>query len=326
MLEPIATMRRNIELETRLIDDMLDVTRIARGKVEIEPVPLNLHEKIRHVLTICDKDIANKGLELQVDLAAADPRLSGDPARLQQVLWNLIKNAVKFTPDGGRIAVRTRQETQGALTIEVSDTGVGIEPQMLSRIFQAFEQGGRDVTRRFGGLGLGLTISKALVELHGGILTAQSAGPGQGSTFTVVLPRRHIAAAAPEAASLAGASVKAQCRILLVEDHHDTGRAMARVLAAAGHHVRTADTVGSALRLALSEPFDLIISDIGLPDGSGLDLMRQLRPHTRVKGIALSGFGRDDDIRRSKQAGFDMHLTKPVNLTRLKEAIQRLMV
>ena len=206
------------------------------------------------------------------------------------------------------------------------DNGVGIDPEVLPRIFEAFEQGNRSVTRSFGGLGLGLTISKALVELHGGTIAAASEGPGKGATFTVRLP----ASATPRAKPPAGGPGDSQrdgrsYRILLVEDNVDTAKVMGRLLTSFGHVVRTAGSVADALQVAGAEPFELVISDIGLPDGSGYDLMRQLRSAAPapVRGIALSGFGMEEDVRKSREAGFDEHLTKPVNLQRLEAAILR---
>jgi CheY-like chemotaxis protein len=245
---------------------------------------------------------------------------------MQQVFWNLMNNAVKFTPSRGRVAVRTANPAPGTLTVEVRDTGVGIDPDMLGRIFRPFEQAERTLRRRFGGLGLGLTISRRLVEVHGGTLVASSAGTDRGATFTVTLetiPAPEALARCDEAPAIDGVAPgpPASLRILLVEDHEDTRRAMSRLLRMQGHEVTTADTVRAALDLAARETFDLLISDIGLPDGSGLELMRQLR---QVRGIALSGFGSEDDLRRSREAGFAHHLTKPVNFRTLEQLIRGL--
>jgi two-component system CheB/CheR fusion protein len=230
--------------------------------------------------------------------------------------------------------------------IEVSDTGAGIEPELLPRIFDAFEQGEASVTRRFGGLGLGLAISRALVRAHGGTLTASSEGKGRGAVFTLQVPTIHdpihpqtdsaaagagpVPQSSPRTAArttrqLVPASAKA-LRILLVDDHEDTSRAMARLLEQLGYDVATADSVHAALDASQQRPFDLLISDIGLPDGSGLDLMRQLlhRAGRPIKAVALSGFGMDEDIRKSKDAGFAEHLTKPVSFPQLQEVIHRL--
>ena len=247
--------------------------------------------------------------------------MQADAARLQQVLWNLLKNAVKFTPEGGAITVRTEDAGPNRVRIDVSDTGCGIAPAVLPDIFDAFVQG-RNVTRRHGGLGLGLSISKRLVEMHGGTLEGFSSGEGRGSTFTLLLPVTSMAVeedsqpAQPTGEAAPGRS------ILLVEDHPDTSKTMKKLLHHSGYQVRTADSVASALRAADAEAFDLLICDIGLPDGSGLDLMRQLLAKQPVKGIAVSGYGMEEDVRKSREAGFADHLTKPVDVRRLEEVIR----
>jgi CheY-like chemotaxis protein len=301
-------------------------------------------------MDICAVEIVGKHLGTTMDLAAKRHFVRGDVARLQQVFWNLIKNAVKFTPERGHITVHTYDDPAGPLKIAITDTGIGIEPASVARIFDAFEQADSSVTRQFGGLGLGLAISKALVDLHGGKLSAHSAGQGQGSTFTITLrptaaempasadpfesgDRAAVAATAAATmttttpAAAAGVTDKnGGLNILLVDDHLDTSRAMARLLERLGYRVRTADSVRAALDSAeKGGPVDLLISDIGLPDGSGLELMRQLLArHGPIKGIALSGFGMEEDVRRSKEAGFYEHLTKPINFTRLETAIREL--
>jgi PAS domain S-box-containing protein len=321
----VEMIRRNVELETRLIDDLLDHTRISRGKVELHLTPTDLHGKILQTLAICESDARGRRIELVTGLRATRSWVQADPARLQQVLWNLLKNGVKFTPEGGTVTIDTRDARDGGVVIEVRDTGVGIDPERLPRIFDAFEQGGREVTRMFGGLGLGLAISKGLVELHGGTLTAASAGRDQGAVFTLRLPAAVVVP--PEPASGAApdreAGPRSGRRVLLVEDHADTLAAMAQLLEMFGYTVRTADSVASALQAAEGERVDVVVSDIGLPDGSGLDLMRQLLARQPVRGIALSGFGMEEDLRKSREAGFVEHLTKPVDFARLQQVLAR---
>ena len=332
----IDMIRRNVELEARLIDDLLDLTRIAKGKLELHPQTVDAHESVRDALDICRDEIHTKGLKLSVELTAARRHVRADSARLQQVLWNLIKNAVKFTPEGGTITLRTSNlpaprpgpngnPPHGAagerLLVEVRDTGIGIEPHVLPRIFDAFEQGERSITRRFGGLGLGLAISKALIDMQGGRLSADSAGPNKGAVFTVDLATVEAPVARTHCAGSSTPAAPADLHILLVDDHEDTARAMGRLLQRLGYRITTAGSVGSALDAFGRESIDLVISDIGLPDGSGLELMRQIRQQKPVRGIALSGFGMEEDVRKSRDAGFSQHLTKPINFQKLQAVI-----
>jgi signal transduction histidine kinase/ActR/RegA family two-component response regulator len=319
----LETIRRNVELEARLIDDLLDLTRIARNKLELQLCPVDSHRKLAHVLEMCAEEVALKGLAVRADWRAAQHHVQADPARLQQVFWNLLKNAVKFTPAGGAVSVTTSNPAPGWLEVRVTDNGVGIAADVLPHVFDAFEQGGRDVTRQFGGLGLGLAIAKAIVTLHGGSIEATSDGPGQGAVFTTRLPVCPVSsAAAGQPATESGDRLHA--RILLVEDHADTRASMAAVLRRMGCSVAEAATVGEASALAATSRFDLLISDIGLPDGSGADLMRELKRNHGLRGIALSGYGMEDDQMKSAAAGFELHLTKPVRTAKLKEALLRM--
>jgi PAS domain S-box-containing protein len=318
----IEMMHRNIELEARLIDDLLDLTRIARGKLQLEMEITDVHALVRHVIDICGEDIVFKQMHLTVDLQAPQHHVRGDPARLQQVFWNLLKNAVKYTDAGGEVRIATRSH-EGRMELRISDNGIGIDAETLPRIFFAFEQG-EHTGRRFGGLGLGLTISKQLIDKHGGRLRAASDGRGKGSTFMVDLDTVPAPIAAPVAPQV-GATKPAnrKLKILMVEDHFDTNRALQRLLSGLGYDVSSASTVESAMREARAQTFDLLISDIGLPDGSGLDLIRKLLAERPIKGIALSGYGMEEDIQRSREAGFEEHLTKPINLQKLEATIQR---
>ena len=335
--ERLATIRRNVELEARLIDDLLDLTRITRGKLELKPEVADLRQILEHALDACCPPGSPDRPRFLLDIPAEDLRLWADAPRLTQVFWNLLKNALKFSPDGGAIRVKAcRDEGTGQLVVEVADRGIGIEPERLPRIFDAFEQGQRQITRQFGGLGLGLAISKAIIDLHGGRITAASEGPGQGTSFTVRLPvgaaRLQTAPVLPrpESRTAAPRGADRPLHILLVEDHPDTAEAMADLLGAVGHRVTVANNAAEALTAAETaqkanskEGIDLVISDVGLPDVSGLELMSQLKRRFRLRGIALSGYGMDEDIQRSRQAGFERHLTKPVNLQILRDAIRQ---
>jgi PAS domain S-box-containing protein len=460
-------IRRNVELEARLIDDLLDLTRVTRGKLELYSEATDLRQVIRQAIETCgEPELAARHLE--IDLAAGDHRVWGDPSRLAQVFWNLLSNAVKFTPEGGSIRLRSYLETAptspatppvahhaggapidqsrhspqaaaaiagtpgrsagastiagtpcksagasiiagtpgrsaGASTIagtpcrslvvEIADSGIGVEASALPHIFDAFDQGRSGITRRFGGLGLGLAISRAIVERHDGSLTAASAGRDRGTTLTVRLPllgsagldetaaasvaaadRRaagspETGASAPrppfggdasrdphepgtEPAAMSGGAAAhpppampgggaaglatlpsgpatpgaglPPLHILLVEDHADTGEAMVDLFAALDVRVTVAATVAAALAAAERGGIDLVISDLGLPDGDGRDLMRRLAERYGLRGIALSGYGREDDVGKSRAAGFSCHLTKPVTIETLRSAIEQL--
>jgi PAS domain S-box-containing protein len=322
-------IRRNIELEARLIDDLLDLTRIARGKIELDRRPVLLGTIIDRAVGVCRPDLEARGMHFAGPLGEdACGLVEADTARLQQVFWNLLRNSIKFTPHGGCIGIRCRLE-HGRAVVQVSDSGVGIEAEALPRIFDAFAQASRGITRQFGGLGLGLAICKSLVEMHGGTIEAHSEGRDRGATFTVRLP---LISPAPDSPALAGpfpaasapATTAGPLRMLVVEDHGDTAEMLRLMLEAEGHSVETAGDVGTALESAGRTAFDLVISDLGLPDGSGLDLMRELRARgLDLPGIALSGYGQEQDVRQSEEAGFSTHITKPVDLDRLVEAVCR---
>jgi hypothetical protein len=318
----VAMMRRNIDLEVKLIDDLLDMSRVTTGKLRLHLEPVGVHALLGHVFEICAEELETKQLTLHLDLGAEDQLVMADAARLQQVFWNILKNAVKFTPAHGTISVRTLTAGEGRLSVEIRDSGVGISGDLLPRIFDAFEQGDRRADGP-SGLGLGLAISKALVELHGGTIAAVSSG--QGSCFTV-----ELATARPEEPkeewneAVAAREPGERPRLLVVEDHKDTAEILARLLELSGYEVTAVHTVADALAVAATAPFDLLISDIGLPDGTGLDLMRQIRDRLGIAGIALSGYGMEEDIEKSRDAGFLDHIVKPVNVDYLKATIHRI--
>jgi signal transduction histidine kinase/CheY-like chemotaxis protein len=322
-------IRRNVELEARLIDDLLDVIRIGRGVLRLESRTVDVHDATRQATRTCRGEIDEGGIALGGDLAAEEHYVKGDPVRLQQIVWNLLKNATRFTPTGGAITVRSRNRTDpGAdgrprLVIEVADDGVGIGAEALPRIFEPFEQGEASPRPR-SGLGLGLAIGRSLAEAHGGRLTAASAGPGLGSTFVLELPTvpRPVVEGPPPGPVGPRPPRPASLRVLLVEDNKDTREYLALVLRARGHEVTAAAGLSEALRAAAERPFDLLISDIELPDGTGLDVMRHLHGGG-LRALAMSGYGSEEDVRMSLETGFAEHLTKPVELARLIAAIQR---
>ena len=316
---------RNIGLETKLIDDLLDLSRMVQGKLHLQRDLVDMHARVRDTLAMVETDVAAKRLTIETRLEAVRSFVMADAARIDQVLWNLLKNAVKFTPEGGTIRVCTGDDgDQIVLTCE--DTGIGISPDILPRLFEPFEQGSAELTRRYGGLGLGLAVGRSLVLAHGGSLTATSDGVGKGATFTVMLPTTITRDAdAPSVQSQRRAATPHRLLdILLVEDHQDTAQALCDSLIARGHRVRVVSGVDDALREAASDPCELLISDIGLPDGSGLDVMRRMEPAPTVGAIAMSGFGMEKDLLRSRKAGFNTHLTKPVDFAVLERAIAEL--
>ncbi len=338
--ENLRMMERNISLEARLIDDLLDLTRIAQGQLRLRSEPCDAHSLIGLAVEIVREDAYAKAITIERKFAATLSGLVADPARFQQVIWNLLRNAVKFTPHGGRISIRTwNQDASGekpaSLRIEVTDTGIGIEANALERIFLPFDQGKLHGEHRFGGVGLGLAIARAVVDLHGGKIIAQSAGANQGATFIVQLPgaipppegisdtvelfpKSAVATTAPPP----GEEPPLSLRLLVVEDHEATLQVLSRLLTASGHKVVTARTVTEALAVGAVATFDLVISDLGLPDGSGTELMHKLKATYGLRGIALSGYGMEEDISRSRAAGFVTHLTKPVDFSQLQRALR----
>ncbi len=304
----LAMIRRNVELESQLIDDLLDLTRIAKDKLQLRFGPLDSHEVINNVVEICRPQAQARNLTLQLNLRAGTHYVLGDAAKYQQIVWNLLKNAVKFTAENGEITISSSNPEPQLLAIAVHDTGIGIEPEVMNRIFDPFEQGERAFQRRYGGLGLGLAISKSLAQAHGGTLIARSEGHDRGSTFiltmkTVPAPPRIVKLTSPLPESR-------PLRILLVDDHQDTCVALERLLVRRGHLVAAAHNVRSAMETAARNSFDLLISDIALPDGTGTELMTYLHAISRIPGIAISGFGMNGDIEKSIDAGFAEHLPR----------------
>ena len=328
--QTLEMIRQNVNLQARLIDDLLDVSWIVRGKMPLHWEVADAHALIRQAVTTCRSEVSGKGLRLEMVLGAQQHHLNADPARFQQVIWNLVKNAVKYTPGGGAITIRTRNEDGEAgerLVVEVVDTGIGIEPEVMPLIFDPFQQGETKITRKFGGLGLGLAICRGIVESHGWSLTAESEGQDRGTTFTIASKTTPSPAATegeptgdtPGSPPVSPPSLK----ILVVEDEPATRRLMARLLRGLGHDVTVAGTVADAWGAFEAGEFDLIVSDIGLPDGTGHDLMRRVKAVRRVPAIALTGFGMDEDVRRSREAGYTSHMTKPIDFTKLEAMIRR---
>ncbi len=321
----LLVMRRNLQLEARLIDDLLDLTRIVKGKVPLQLEVVDVHSIIQLAYETCMAAVTERAVNVEMQLNAPRHYAKADAARLQQVFWNLLSNAVKFTPATGKVTVRTSTDDDGRICVLFSDTGRGIEMGALQKIFQPFEQGDAVIPVQFGGLGLGLAISKSILDAHGGDIHAESGGLGRGATFIVTLPT--VEAPLPSRSSAKPARARpaeAGLRILLVDDHADTRHSLQRLLSRRGYLVILAANCQEALMQAGKQDFDLVISDLGLPDGSGHDLMRTLvATHPRLTGIALSGYGMEADVQRSHAAGFAAHLTKPLDFAALEATIDR---
>jgi signal transduction histidine kinase/CheY-like chemotaxis protein len=328
LLETFEMIRRNVEQEARLIDDLLDVVQIRRGILPGSPRLVDAHALIRQAFAACRCELDTAGVECWVELDAPLHHVEADPARFRQAIAQLLKNAAKFSHRGGRVAIRSRLEPivgnghPGRLVVEVADSGIGIEPEALTTIFDSFGQGRPADPRRRIGLGLGLSICRAIVAGAGGTLDAASPGRGRGATFTIRLDALHASEHPAQKVTAPAAAPMPRLRILIVEDDEMTRRVVSRVVRALGHEVTTADSVATAVADD-APPIDLLISDIGLPDGSGHDVLRRLRSRHPLKAIALSGFGLDVDIALSHSSGFAEHLTKPIDVRTLETAIRR---
>ena len=321
--QDIEIIKRNVRLQARLIDDLLDLTRVMRGKLDLHLEEVDAHVLVREAIEIASSSIAAKKITISTHLNAREHYIKADSIRIHQVFWNLINNAVKFTAPGGKIDIRTCNDDRGRFQFEITDNGIGIEVERQALLFKPFEQADPSIRRQFGGLGLGLAISKHLVDLHGGAIEVQSRGRSFGTTFTVTLD------AAAKRMEKSGVDSKApqksakSLRILLVEDHGDTRHTLSRLLTHFGHQIAVADSTRSALEIMASQKFDVVLCDIGLPDGTGYDVIAQAKRKRPFKAVAITGFGTEEDIRRGKEAGFDFHLVKPVDFHELRNVLDK---
>jgi two-component system CheB/CheR fusion protein len=311
----------------RLVDDLLDVARITRGKIDLRRAPVQVADVVNAAVDAVRPLILERGHQLDLLLSGGTRwRVNGDAMRLEQVVTNLLTNAVKYTPDGGRITLVERHEGEEAV-ITVSDNGIGIATEMLPRLFDRFTQADRSLERTSGGLGLGLSLCRQLVELHGGTIAAHSNGIGKGAAFTIRLPAiPAVEAPAPAPAPAQPphpASRKVRRRILLVDDNQDTVHSLSRLLTRRGHEVVTAFDGLTALRMAEEFKPEVLLLDLGLPDLDGYELARRLRAggfaHAQI--IAISGYAQESDRARSRAAGFNYHFAKPVDFEALAELI-----
>ncbi len=330
-------VQRNVRLEARLIDDLLDQSLISLGKLRLRTELVDAHVLLRQSLEDCAPFLREANLIARLDLSATDSRIAADPGRLGQVFWNLITNAARNSPAGRQLTIRTRNNPPGSLAIEFQDEGRGLKASQLDEIFEPFIQGTADGAERRPGLGLGLSIGRWIVEAHGGTLVAESPGPGRGSTFRIVLrtadvtevttldqPRASGATALLPAAVEPDGDGKSRMAttILLVEDNPDSLRALSMSLSLLGYKVRPANSLRTALAAAENGGYDLILSDLELGDGTGLELLRSMGPGRSAPAIAITGYGSEEDRQMCLEAGFVTHLIKPVETRQLDEAIR----
>jgi CheY-like chemotaxis protein len=316
-------VRRNLALELRLVDDLLDVTRIARGKLVLRMETFDAHQKLKDTIAMLRPEMDQKHIRFTERFNAAEHHLLADTTRFQQIVWNLLRNAVKFTADGGAITVST--ENRGSeIVLTVTDTGVGIDEEGLKRIFRPFVQGMPNIARMYGGLGLGLTIARALTETFLGRISATSPGLGKGTSFIVELPT----VPAPDASQQRENSSlvrpeRRRAKLLILDDQADARTALKALLEQRGYSVDTAENISSALTCIALNDYDLILSDIQLEGESGWDLPARL-PRA-MKTVAISALGTPANIETSARAGFLAHITKPFRVDDLDREIQRIL-
>jgi hypothetical protein len=319
----VELMRRNVDLEVHLIDDLLDVPRIARNRLALRRESVDVHDVVRDVVATSTHAAQLRHVTVATNLGAKKPCITGDATRLRHVFGNLLGNAIKFSEPRGVVTITSSDASSGQLLVSVADTGAGMDPHQIQDLFRQPRGAASRPMTSSSGLGLGLMICEGIVSAHGGTIHARSAGLRKGSTFDVALPtveRAKVAQVAQSEEPSAGR--RGSLRILLVEDHPDTAEMLSTLLRFHGFEVEVAGSITSAISLATAG-CDVLISDVRLPDGSGMELMRRLRQSLPVRGIAMSGFGSQEDIRRSKEAGYEEHLIKPVDVTRLIEVIHR---
>jgi PAS domain S-box-containing protein len=318
-------MARQIDHLVRLVDDLLEMSRISRGTLDLQKERVALATIVQNAVETSDPLIRSAGHHLEVDLPGDILWTDGDPVRLAQILSNLLNNAAKYTEPGGRISVRARRE-KGMIAISVRDTGIGIAPEMLSRVFEMFNRGDRGGAGGEPGLGIGLALSRHLAQMHGGTIEAQSEGKGRGSEFTLRLPLAEKDDRAMAAAKSAGAEIPAQ-RILIVDDNRDAGDSLGMLLECLGADVRIARDGSEALKAFADYQPAVVLLDIGMPEMDGYEVARRIRasfPGTRTPLVAVTGWGQEEDKRRAREAGFDHHLIKPADVHALQSLLATL--
>jgi len=319
---------RNAKAQSQIVNDLVDMSRMITGKLRLDPQHTPLVPLLQAAVDAVRPSARAKHIDIEFTDRAADASTFGDPTRLQQVVWNLLTNAVKFTPAGGRILVAA-DKAGDQLRIEVSDTGVGIDPAFVPHVFDRFRQEESGTTRTFGGLGLGLAIVKDLVQLHGGTVEASSAGAGKGATFVVLLPAsRALEDSAPPVRKPASQRISKDTRVLVVEDHDDSRELAVRIIETAGASAVAVATVTEALEVLSRKRFSVVVADIGLPDQDGYSLMRQMRAHRlerlrTIPVIAVTAYVSASDRERALAMGFQQHVPKPADPVTLIDAIAR---
>ena len=308
--DELALVRTHVQAEVRLIDDLLDLTRIAAGRLTLHRRPTDLHDVLRSAILVCQSDLQSKPIQIHLDLSARAHCVDADPGRLQQVFWNLLKNAVRFTPAGGQITITSHNPAHPSSTpkgadpqvvIAFADTGVGMDESTRQRLFEAFEQGTSQFTCNAGGVGLGLAISRAIVAMHGGAIRAHSDGIGHGSQFTITLQTIPTASALSSPATEAGPEPLLPFTLAPNSDSSSLRTTSpppgpCSASREQGHTVFWAPDIAAAMQAIGQHDFDLLVSDLGLPDGNGLELIAPFREKFSKPGIAISGFGTEQDV------------------------------
>jgi two-component system CheB/CheR fusion protein len=323
--EAAAAIARSATAQDRLVSDLLDLSRLQMGKLSLQLQPLSLSAEIANAAEAVRADAVAKKIELEIALPNEPLLCRADPTRVQQIAWNLLSNAVKFTPSGGRVRLAlSRVGTEARLVVE--DTGEGIDSAFLPRVFEVFRQAEGGTVRRHGGMGIGLALVRQLTEVHGGKVEAFSAGIGRGAKFTVTLPLPGKAGMETGAARRVESSLSiSKVHVLVVDDSRETVAALRDLLESEGALVTTALSGAEGLRIAKEEDFDLVISDISMPEMDGYQFLQKLRSEARrssVIAVALTGFARQEDVLEARRAGFDRHLAKPVRFEELIQVIR----
>lgn len=318
-------IERQVNQQAHLLEDLLDVSRIVRGKITLRPERLDLVRLVRDTAEDCRSVLEAAGLALSLELPEVSLWVSGDPTRLSQVVTNVLQNSAKFTDRGGRVMVRLTEDSEGQhANLTIQDTGIGIEPEMLPRIFETFAQADHGLDRSRGGLGLGLALVKGLVELHHGEVRAHSDGLGHGAEFTIRLPVAPSPVSAG-AGPISTVTPTGPIRVLIAEDNPDAAETLRDLLELSGCTVATAASGPEALEVGSQFQPEVVLCDLGLPGLDGYQVAAELRRHpvtAKARLIAISGYGQDEDVRRSREAGFDMHLTKPVDFDELQRFLE----